>query len=88
MGGMVYVPQDLHRERQGMERPARWYVIWLGVPHAEGSVVIGRTKRLRRHRWHRAFPEAAGARAEEIEGLTAAMLWLLKVHQAGAAKPD
>jgi hypothetical protein len=83
---MRFAPPELHRERQGKERPAVWYVIWLGVPHAEGSVIIGRSKRLRRHREHRFFPEGGGP-CREIVGHIEGMEWLLKVHK-NAAAPD
>ena len=72
------MPAGVHREKQGPD----WYVIWLGRPHAEGSVIIGRTKRMRRHLWHRCFPESGGA-CEEIKGHTAGIEWLLEVHKAG-----
>lgn len=77
---MRYAPDNVHRESLGEERPSLWYAIWLGRPHAEGSVIIGRTKRLRRHRWHRAFPEGAVGWLD-IEGHTEAMEWLLKQYR-------
>jgi hypothetical protein len=79
---MRFAPKGVHREAQGTERPAEWYVIWLGKPQAEGSVIIGRTKRMRRHLWHRCFPES-GAACREIKGHTAGIEWLLAEHQAG-----
>jgi hypothetical protein len=77
---MRYVPPRVHRERLGGEKPAQWYIVWLGRPHAEGAVIIGRSKRLRRHRWHRFFPESGGA-CRDIEGWVAGVEWLLEVHQ-------
>jgi hypothetical protein len=74
---MRFMPPGVHRERQGPD----WYVIWLGRPRAEGSVVIGRTRRLRRHLYHRCFPESGGA-CEDIKGHVAGVEWLLKVHGA------
>ena len=57
-------------------------VIWLGRPHLPESVVIGRTKRLRRHLWHRCFPES-GAACREVKGHTAGIEWLLEEYKAG-----
>jgi hypothetical protein len=82
---MRFTPAGVHREAQGTKRPAEWYVIWLGRPHAEGSVIIGRTKRLRRHLHHRCFPEHGGA-CEDIKGHTAGIEWLLAQHRE--AVPD
>jgi hypothetical protein len=76
LGGMRFAPAQVHRERTGTERPAQWYVVWLGKPHGEGSVVIGRSKRLRRHREHRFFPERGGA-CRDIVGWTDGAEWLL-----------
>lgn len=78
---MRFTPKGVHREAVGAQRPAEWYVVWLGRPHAEGSVIIGRTKRLRRHLWHRCFPESGGA-CQEIKGHVNGMEWLLRVHRA------
>jgi hypothetical protein len=84
---MRFAPAGVHRERQGEDKPATWYVVWLGRPHAEGSVIIGRTKRLRRHLWHRCFPESGGL-SRDVKGHTAGMEWLLQVHRAQAARAD
>jgi hypothetical protein len=85
---MVYMPDGVYRKPVGDDRPATWYVIWKGKPGAEGSVIIGRTRRLRRHLYHRCFPEAGGA-AEEIKGHVAGIRWLLKQHEnAAAPAPD
>lgn len=78
---MRFAPKGVHREAQGKERPAEWYVIWLGRPHAEGSTVIGRTRRLRRHLYHRAFSVHPDVLPDEFKGLTAALEWLLEVHR-------
>ena len=78
---MKFVPPGVHREAVGDERPAEWYVIWLGFPRAEGSVVIGRTKRLRRHLYHRCFPEQPGIAAREVKGHVNGIEWLLEVHK-------
>ena len=80
MPGMRFVPDRVHREPEGEERPPDWYIIWLGPPHAEGSVIIGRTKRLRRHLWHRCFP-ADGSWPEDIKGWVAGVEWLLEKHR-------
>jgi hypothetical protein len=78
---MKFVPDDIHRERQDEERPAVWYVVWLGEPHAEGSAVIGRSKRLRRHREHRFFPERGGAAPQDIVGWVKGAQWLLEEYR-------
>jgi hypothetical protein len=38
---MRKAPPGVHRERVGGDRPAEWYVVWLGLPHADGSVGPG-----------------------------------------------
>jgi hypothetical protein len=78
---MRFAPPGVHRERQGEAKPAEWYVVWLGVPHAEGSVVLGRSKRLRRHLHHRFFPED-GSACRDIKGWVTGAQWLLKLYQA------
>lgn len=83
---MRFAPDGVHRKRVGEKRPAEWYVIWLGWPHAEGSVIIGRSRRLRRHLWHRFFPEAGGA-CRDVKGWVAGAEWLLEEHRK-AAPPD
>jgi hypothetical protein len=85
---MRFQPDGVHKEAVGPARPAQWYVIWLGPPHKEGSVVLGRSKRLRRHREHRFFPEAPGAQARDIVGWVAGADWLLELHRAGCTAPD
>jgi hypothetical protein len=81
LGGMRFAPAKVHRERVDTERPALWYVIWLGEPHADGSIVLGRAKRLRRHREFRFFPEQPGTASEDIVGFTDGMEWLLKLYR-------
>lgn len=80
MAGMRPVPKDVHRERADDKRPATWYVVWLGEPHARGSVIIGRSKRLERPRWHRFFPQRRGTECRDIEGWVNGAEWLLQVH--------
>lgn len=82
---MRFAPGGVHRERVGTCRPAVWYVVWLGPPHAEGSVILGRSKRMERHLWHRFFPEQPGTAAREIKGWTEGAAWLLEVHNGAAA---
>jgi hypothetical protein len=84
---MRRAPRGVHRERVGDCRPALWYVIWLGEPHAEGSVILGRSKRLEAHLMHRFFPEAAGTAAREIRGWVNGAQWLLEVYMAGPTDP-
>ena len=79
---MRFVPDGVHREALGADRPAEWYRIWYTAPGAE-RVCIGRTRRLRRHLWHRCFPET-GEWAEDIKGWVAGVQWLLEVHQRHA----
>lgn len=80
MPGMRPVPGGIHRERADACRPALWYVVWLGEPHAEGSVIIGRSKRLERHLWHRFFPERSGVDCRDIKGWVNGALWLKEIH--------
>jgi len=77
---MRKVPDGVHRERADGLRPAEWYVIWLGSPHAEGSVIIGRSRRLG-SRLHRFFPERPGADCRDIRGWVNGAAWLLDVHR-------
>jgi hypothetical protein len=82
---MRNAPPGVHRERAGECRPPVWYVVWLGVPQREGSVIIGRSKRLDRHLWHRFFPEAPGHDCQDIKGWVNGARWLLDVHEEGSA---
>jgi hypothetical protein len=84
---MKYGPAGVHRVPQGERRPAEWYVIWLGESHAEGSVILGRMKRLRRHMVFRVFPED-GSACREIRGLVAGEEWLLEMHRKAQPAPD
>jgi hypothetical protein len=77
---MRFVPDGVHREALGDRRPAEWYRIWYTAPGAE-CVCLGRTRRLRRHLWHRCFPET-GEWPEDIKGWVAGVEWLLKVHES------
>lgn len=77
---MRRTPPGVHRERGDESEPPLWWIIWLGPPHAEGSVIIGRSKRLERHQAHRFFPESGGPCCE-ITGWVAGTEWLLEVHQ-------
>jgi hypothetical protein len=81
---MRFTPTGVHRQAVGDARPAEWYVIWLGRPGAEGSIIIGRTKRLRRHLYHRAFSVYPDVLPDEFKGHTAALEWLLEVHRKRA----
>jgi hypothetical protein len=78
---MAFMPDGVHRRADDDGKPPTWYVIWLGRPGADGSVIIGRSRRLRRHRWHRFFSEVPGVQFREIEGHVAGMEWLLEVHR-------
>jgi len=83
---MRLVPDGTHRERGDKKKPAEWYIIWLGVPHAEGSVIIGRSRRLRREKWHRFFPEQGGA-SSDIKGWVNGVDWLLKQYDGRRDTP-
>lgn len=84
MGGMRLTPKDVHREvlvrddRVHGSEPTL-YAIWLGEPHADGSALLGRTERLARPRWWRAYP-ATGDYPQEIRGWVSVIEWLLKMH--------
>jgi hypothetical protein len=82
---MKNAPPGVHRERVGDCRPAVWYVVWLGLPNTEGSVIIGRSKRLERHLYHRFFPEASGRASRDIKGWVNGAAWLLEEHGSAAA---
>jgi hypothetical protein len=84
---MRKTPPGVHRVRVGASAPPCWYIIWLGVPHAPGSVVLGRSKRLERHLWHRFFPEG-GDWPREIRGWVNGVRWLLELHQGKVATSE
>lgn len=81
------MPPGVHRARDGDKRPAEWYVIWLGAPDVEGSVILGRSKRLDDHLMHRFFPEAPGLAAREIKGFVNGAQWLLEVYPDKLGEP-
>jgi hypothetical protein len=82
MAGMRKMPEGTHRERVGDCRPARWYVIWLGEPRREGSVILGRAKRLDKHMMHRFFVEGRPLDHKDICGLVEGTAWLLEMREA------
>jgi hypothetical protein len=84
MGGMRVTPPGIHREPGGPGRPPLWWIIWLGAPHAPGSVILGRSKRLERHLTHRFFPET-GEKSRDITGWVAGVEWLIGVHRGHAS---
>jgi hypothetical protein len=78
-------PRDLHREvlRRDATRfsdDPGWYAVWLGPPHGEESVLLGRTERLPRPRHWRAFP-VCGEYPRVLKPWTAAAAWLIEVHE-------
>lgn len=89
---MRKTPPGIHRVpgkvslQPGAVRPPLWWDIWLGVPMLHGSICIGRTKRLKKHLWHRAFPET-GEAPKDIEGWVNAVEWLLEVHRTHEEPP-
>lgn len=95
MGGMRLTPKDVHREvlsrresnLDGTEAEPDWYAIWLGEPHADGSVQLGRTERLDRPRWWRAYP-AGGEYPRAIRGWTNIITWFLELYQAREQTTD
>jgi hypothetical protein len=76
---MRRTPLGVYREGLGDERPPVWYAIWLGPPHAKGSVRIGKTKRLRKRYWHRTFSAAPNQWPQDIEGWVSAVEHLARV---------
>lgn len=91
MPGMRRVPANVHREPVGDCRPPVWWVIWLGKPHAQGSVELGRSKRLERHLWHRFFPSIPGREdvwPKDIEGWVNGVCWLTELYEAQQARSD
>jgi hypothetical protein len=84
---MRKTPPGVHRESAGDCVPPLWYVIWLGVPHAPGSVVLGRSRRLESHLWHRFFP-ADGTWPREIRGWVNGVGWLLELYRGREATSE
>jgi hypothetical protein len=80
---MRKAPEGVHRERVGDCRPAVWYVVWLGEPHREGSVILGRSRRLGRHMTHRFIPERGKTPPRVIKGWVEGAEWLLELHRGG-----
>lgn len=85
-------PRDLHREVLQRVRTAHsddptWYAVWLGEPHREGSVLLGRTERLRRSRWWRAYP-ATGEYPQARHLWADAAAWLLEVREGHEKTSD
>lgn len=78
---MRKIPGDIHRERIGEARPALWYAVWLGEPYGEGSVILGRSKRLGRHMTYRFVPERGTAPPRVIKGWVEGAQWLLELHE-------
>ena len=94
MNGMRKTPEHLHREvlkrppapfdTPGVKVQPAWYALWLGEPHVKGSVRIGRTERLPRYPYWRAYPET-GEWPRIIRTWVGAIEWLTDVwkgHQA------
>lgn len=85
MGGMRLTPKDIHREvlardeREHGGEPSV-YAIWLGLPHADGSELLGRTERLSRPRWWRAFP-VDGTYPRNIRGWVNIIGWFIELRE-------
>jgi hypothetical protein len=80
---MRLTPKDIHREvLKRDERPhggePSWYAVWYGLPHAEGAELLGRTERLARPRWWRAYP-ADGTYPKEIRGWSNIIAWFIEL---------
>jgi hypothetical protein len=56
----------------------------VAFPLADGSVIIGRSKRLGPHQLHRFFPERPGVDCEDIKGWVNGADWLKEVHDSGS----
>lgn len=90
---MTAVPRGVHREvlRRGQAGGAEdepvLYAIWDGVPHAEGSRLLGRAERLGRGRWWRAFP-VTGEYPRVIRRFNVVIGWLMEVRDGHAATTD
>jgi hypothetical protein len=84
--GMHKLP-GIRRVRQGLERPALWYAIWYTIPGGDRSVCLGWTRRLPRHRFHRAYP-ASGDWHQSFRGWVSAVEWLLQVWEGQQKTSD
>lgn len=92
MGGMRRQPKDLHREvirrhLTNFSNDPTWYAVWLGEPHAEGSVLLGRTERLPRPRWWRVYP-VTGEYPQPMHLWSAAAAWLIETHEGHEKTAD
>jgi hypothetical protein len=82
---MRLTPKDIHREV--LKRSERvhgseptWYAIWYGVPHADESEMLGKTERLARPRWWRAYP-VTGDFPKDIRGWVNVIEWFIKLKE-------
>jgi hypothetical protein len=91
--GMRCVPRDVHREvlkrddREFGGEPS-WYAVWLGPPHGEASVLLGRAERLLTPRCWRAYP-VSGEFPERKRGFIQVINHLLEaraMHGEGVAE--
>lgn len=82
-------PRDIHREVlsrgtsavDGADAEPDWYAVWLGEPHADKSELLGRTERLARPRWWRAYP-VTGEYPREIRGWSNIIGWFIALREA------
>lgn len=79
---MRLLPKDIHREVLARDDRAHGgeptlYAVWLGLPHTEDAVLLGRTERLPRPRWWRAFP-VNGKYPRQIRGWSNIIEWFLE----------
>lgn len=86
---MRLTPKDVHREvlrrvRTAYSDEPTWYAIWHGEPHGEKSVQLGRTERLARPRWWRAYP-STGEYPREIRGWTNVIDWFIELQEKHSA---
>jgi hypothetical protein len=83
---MRRAPKDVHREvlkrdERDFGNEPSWYAVWLGPPHGEKSVLLGRAERLPTARWWRAFP-VTGEYPEQILTFNKLIAYLLEVRAA------
>jgi hypothetical protein len=89
---MRRLPKDIHREvlqrddREHGSEPSV-YAVWYGVPNADGSELLGRTERLPRPRWWRAFP-VTGEYPRAIRGWTNIIEWFMQLHDGHGKTSD